>query len=126
MLRSIFENVLASVICAFIAAGAKRVFNYLKTPSEQAPHTGHASRSVVQKQFLISLAVMAITLPVMLALPKVKPFTLIGCLKAFLSIADGFAVILAWGAFDAAFEFYPPDDPAGVTKTDNHASNPGK
>ena len=55
MLRSIFENILASVICALILAGIKRFLNYLKTPYEAPTKQSHPPKSLVRTQFLISL-----------------------------------------------------------------------
>ena len=116
MLRSIFENILASVICALILAGIKRFLNYLKTPYEAPTKQSHPPKSLVRTQFLISLAVMAITFPFSVILPKVHPFTWLGFLKVFLFTANGFAIILAWGAFDAALVFYPSDNPANNSR----------
>lgn len=125
MIFSIFENLLTTAICAVIVACVKRFLRYLKTPIQKEIPQTPAPKSVIKKQFFVSIATMAVSFTITALLPKVRPFTWLGLLKVFLFIANGYSVIFAWGAFEAALSFYPEDDLSGNTKTDHYSDCPG-
>lgn len=125
MLCAIIENILASAICAFIVACGKRFYRYLKTPIKKEIEQAPAPKSVIKKQFFVSLAAMAISFTVTALLPQVRPFTWQGLLKVFLFITNGYSVIFAWGAFEAALAFHPTDEPTGDPEADHHPDDAG-
>lgn len=125
MLQAVFENILASAICAVVVAYAKRLFRYLKTPNEQSVKQIPVPKAVLKKQFFTSLAVMAISFTIAAALPHVMPFTWLGLLKVLIFIAAGYSIIFAWGAFEAALAFYPADNQTGDTEADHYTKDPG-
>lgn len=109
MLENIFTNIIASVVCAVIAAMSRAIYqNLVSNHPTEASEKANYSKKLVHRQFVISLAVLAISLPIACLLP---PGTSTGAafLKIFLFMIAGFSFIFAWGAFDAAFSFYPDD-----------------
>ena len=110
MLQSVLENILAGIACTLLCALAKRIYLFFKAPSPD--HTQHrASKKLVHRQFFISLFTMAFSFTFAFAIPNATPFNLAGVLRVSLLLCGGFGFIMAWGAFDAAFAFYPSDDP---------------
>lgn len=125
MLCSIFENVIASAISAIVIAYIKRFVNRMKTFGEMPLRQKRPPRAFIKKQFFISLTAMAVLFTVSAALPDVFASAWLGFLRFILFIANGYAIIFAWGAFDAAFEFYPPDESTGDAKANQSTDKDG-
>lgn len=120
MLESILENIIATAICAGAAAAARRIYQYLRSDGSTGKGNQRTySKKLVHHQFLISLFSLTISLPTALLLPIET--MLAAFLKVGLFIAAGFSFIFAWGAFDAAFSFYPDDDSWPNNPTDENA-----
>lgn len=117
MLKSILENIIVTAICTGIATAARRIYQYLKSNDSTGKQNQRTfSKKLVHHQFLISLFSLAISLPTALLLPVETILT--AFLKIILFIVAGFSFIFAWGAFDAAFSFYPGDDSWPDSPTD--------
>lgn len=110
MIESFLQNMTVTLACSFIAFIAKSLFNYIKR-SETEPDTPqkHTPKKVLQKQFFFSLFAFLFSFSGAWALPL--KFLLLGTMKIFLTIISFYAFLFIWGAFDAAFAFYPEDDP---------------
>lgn len=125
MLKSILENIVAGIACTALCALGKRLYLFFKSPSTDRPQP-HASRKLVQRQFFISLFTMAFSLTAAFAIPNARANNLAGFLRVMLLLCGGMALVMAWGAFDAAFEFYPPDDALRDSTPDKPADNARK
>lgn len=109
MFKSILENIIVTAICAGVSATARRIYQFLKADNSTGKGNQRTySKKLVHHQFLISLFSLTVSLPTALLLPVETILAVF--LKVDLFIAAGFSFIFAWGAFDAAFSFYPGDD----------------
>lgn len=118
------ENIIATLICGIIASVTKWVYHFIKS-AECNPQPGNriTPKKTLQKQFFISLFIFPLSLSGAWAIPADK--LILGFIKIVLGVFAFFSFIFVWGAFDAAFAFYPTnkvgDIPTGDTS--NHTGD---
>ena len=120
MVGDIVANVVAGIVCAILAHLARKVFSFLTEPISSSPEPPKPSKRLVRNQFLLCLFAMLISLPAgVLLVPSTPAFVFA---KIFLFLVAGFSFVFAWGAFDAAFAFYPDDDPGNTEPPQQESS----
>lgn len=121
--QNFIENLFAGIVCTAVCALARRIYIYIKDAEANiGPPKTPTPAKTLQKQFLISLFTLVISLPAAFMFPISKQPTLLGAIGIFLFIIAGFSFLIVWGAFDASFAFYPKDD-GGDQKSADKATN---
>ena len=106
---AIAGNVIAAFIYACLAYVFKKTFRVLTQNKKSKPSVKEASKASLHKSFLVSLFLFFITLVVFCSIGH--PANLfIGSIKIMCGLTAGLSFLTTWGAFDAAFAFYPEDD----------------
>ena len=106
---AIAGNVIAAFIYACLAYVFKKAFKALTQSKKSKPPAKEASKASLHKSFLVSLFLFLITLVVFCSIGH--PTTLfIGSIKIMCGLMAGLSFLTTWGAFDAAFAFYPEDE----------------
>ena len=95
---AIAGNVIAAFIYACLAYVFKKAFKALTQSKKSKPPAKEASKASLHKSFLVSLFLFLITL------------VFIGSIKIMCGLTAGLSFLTTWGAFDAAFAFYPEDE----------------
>jgi len=120
------ENIAAGLICTAICAIARRIYLSAKAANlqtETEPPRKLASKKTLRKQFFVSFFILVSSSIIAPAIP----FTgLISMLKIWVYMAFGLSLIITWGAFEAAFVFYPNDESAEEEPTEHATSHAGK
>lgn len=105
------KNVLENIFAWGITTAICTIYRYIKAeegnlnpPKEPSP------AKTLQKQFFAALFTLVVSLPAAFMFPISRQPTPTGMVRIFLFIIAGFAFLFVWGAFDAAFAFYPKDD----------------
>lgn len=110
-IQNLLENLIAGVICTALCAFLKRVYVRIKAAEDDMGKPRKPSPAkAVRKQFFYSLFSLVFSLPTAFMLPITRALTPLGVLRILLLFIAGYAFLFAWGAFDAAFVFYPKDD----------------
>lgn len=111
-IQNFFTNIIAGIACTAICAAIKRFFLYVKASEEEINSPKNPSpRKTLQRQFLVALFLLALSLPAAFMLPVSRRPTMLGFIRIFLFFVAGIAFLIVWGAFDAAIAFYPGEDP---------------
>lgn len=124
MQQAIIENIIATIICTVIAALAKKLWAYVKRnyPTSDSSPKNVYRKKTVHHQFFVSLGILVFGLPTAFLIPSSSSLFYM-FIRAFLFISTGFSVIFAWGAFEAAFVFYPDDDSWHDKPTNDDSNN---
>lgn len=117
MFENIISNVIAGAILNACAWLLSRLWNHIKNVSS-TPYTPskHYPRKTVKRQFYICM----VTTPLFYGFALTSPAGYAFPWYAFAFIS----MFLEWGAFDAAFDFYPPDDSVSIPSGKNAESKP--
>lgn len=103
--RFLLEDFASLVVFTWLPWLLKKLF--VPQPASPAKHRTPAKS--LRKQFFVCLFLFGASL---FAFASIRPEgPLFVALRYFLGLLGGFSFLLVWGAFDAAFSFYPPDDP---------------
>jgi len=124
LINGIIENLIAGFIATLCAAVLKKLWQFLKTgrSSHDSKTTKTYSAKLVKNQFFICLFAIPILMICALQLRNNAGMVFIA-LKFLLFIGVGFSILFAWGAFDAAFSFYPHDNAVDVPSNSNANDN---
>ena len=68
------------------------------------------SKKTLHRYFLCCLFGLLLSTVIFCSVNSASPFSLLSCVKIISGLGIFFCVIFTWGAFDAAFSFYPPDE----------------
>ena len=122
--ESILGNLIASAIFALLSVLAKRVYVRLKAASDPASQASGrprpiSKRATLKKQFFGFLALLIVSLSVFCSISSADPFSVAGFLKVSSGLFSGLSLLAVWGAFDAAFAFYPSDNKVDVPANTN-------
>ena len=113
MFQRIIENVIATILSTIIVALVHRIYQWAKNGNSnqkgEIKHPIKHPKKLVHHQFFISICTLSTSLPIAFLI-SARGSTLLMGAKFTLFIVAGFAFIFAWGAFDAAFSFYPGDE----------------
>lgn len=111
LINGIIENIIAGCAATFLAAIFKKLWRFLiKDISGSVPiPTKTNSAKSIKKQFFIALFAIPVFLICFIQLNNITN-AFLAFLKVFLLLGTGFSIVFAWGAFEAAFSFYPPDN----------------
>lgn len=108
MVRELLMNIAVSIICAILATLAKKIWSGLKAETSEQPKTKKTDGAKLKAWFFYSLFFLVALLIVGFTISPDSTFTTF--LKYLAISLAAFAFLFVWGAFDAAFEFYPPDE----------------
>lgn len=67
------------------------------------------SKKTLHRYFLCCLFGLLLSTVIFCSVNSASPFSLLSCVKIVSGLGIFFCVIFTWGAFDAAFAFYPSD-----------------
>lgn len=115
MIEGVLQNLIASAIAGAFVWMVKRIWNWLKAGNVPAESGAKYKRKTVKRQFYICM----VATPVLVALGFSATFFW----KTAAFVFAFFSFILEWGAFDAALEFYPPDEVIDIPASESTESN---
>lgn len=127
LLNDVVSNLIASAVCAFFGFIVSVIVKAMNSEDEKEPLHKMAkySHKLVKTQFYVCLVALPISVTVGFLIPtSLVEHTLVRIVLMFAKVAcfitAFYSFIFAWGAFSAAFEFYPKDIPAkdGTDSTD--------
>ena len=110
---SICGNLIAAVIYGVAVWVLKQIWNNRPRDDGEPPKKA-GSKAVLKKQFFASLIILVISLAVYCSIGFHPGKLILSFLRPLFGLSAGFSFIIVWGAFEAAFAFYPPDDPVEV------------
>lgn len=117
MLKDIITNIITTAIFAFLGFMLQVVVKSMneREKNENLHSQIKHSRTLVKKQFFICFISLPIFVAIgVLILAPLSPKTVMDFLfmsaKVVCFLVAFYAFIFAWGAFSAAFEFYPKDE----------------
>lgn len=118
-IESILGNLIASALFALLSILAKKAYVRLKAALNAASQINDKTRpirnrKILKKQFFGFLTLLLLSLIVFCSTPASDPSSLSGFLKVISGLFSGLSFLAVWGAFDAAFAFYPSDDNVDV------------
>ena len=106
-----FENLIAGIVSTVVCALIRRFYLYVKTTEENiTPPQIPSPAKRLHKQFFGSLFALVTSLPAAFMFPISKQPDVSSFIRIFLFLIAGFSFLFVWGAFDAAFAFYPKND----------------
>lgn len=107
--KSIIGNLIATGIYAVLVYCIKKIFR--SQSAGQNGQTGKIARkTVLKRQFFASLILLVVTLSVFFSVTTPRLLHPLSALKVLAGLIAGFSFVFTWGAFEAAFSFYPEDD----------------
>lgn len=110
-IQNFFENLIAGIVSTAVCAIIRRFYLYVKSTEENLkPSQTPSPAKRLHKQFFGSLFALVVSLPAAFMFPISKQPDTSGFIRIFLFLTAGFSFLVVWGAFDAAFAFYPKDD----------------
>lgn len=133
MLQDIITNIITTAICAFLGFVLQAVTKSIneREKNENSHRRTKHSRVIVKKQFFICF----ISLPILVAIgvliptplsPKTGMDLLFMSAKVVCFLGAFYSFIFAWGAFSAAFEFYPKDEPSNLVSNSPDNTRPSE
>lgn len=127
LLDDVISNLIASSVCAFFGFIVSVIVKAMNSEDEEETFRKRAkySHKLVKTQFYVCLVALPISVTVGFLIPSsLLGDTLLRIALMFAKVAcfiiAFYSFIFAWGAFSAAFEFYPKDIPTkdGAGSTD--------
>lgn len=119
MLIRLIENILIAITSTVILSGLKIGWLSIRKAlqAEPSPPRSTPPKKTVQRQFFISLSLLALFLLAAVVTSDV--------LRTVALIISSIAFLAVWGSFDTAISFYP-DDPRNDPPADAPAHQSGK
>lgn len=110
-IQNFVENVIAGMASTVVCALIRRFYLYVKATEDNiTPQKTPTPGKTLHKQFFGSLFALVVSLPAAFMFPISKQPDISGFIRISLFLVAGFSFLFVWGAFDAAFAFYPKDN----------------
>ena len=119
-IMSILEGITATIICTLAGSFFRWMIKQTRALKAESPETRRAPRTIVKRQFYVCLFGLLISFAVFFSVRGSGFFPKLARTGA--AIFAVYFYLLVWGAFDAAYTFYPPveepQDSSADHKTD--------
>lgn len=124
-LSFLVNDLISYVVINLIVYVLRSVRKAHKASDKNLPAEKKTPKEKLHRQFLFWLFGLLLSTIVFFAIKETaSPFAFV-LIKVLAGFAIFFSLIFTWGAFDAAFAFYPSDDDGSNSLPDNTADHSG-
>ena len=121
----LIQDLISAAVIWVLSFAWRRLRRTIRSTGEDVPSQERMPKEKLHRHFLFWLFGLLLSTIIFFSVDGSASSIFLVFFKVFAGISVFFCFILTWGAFDAAFAFYPPDENEAELLTDKPADHNG-